>query len=77
MYNDYLTRLSAFAHSFTVAAAAKLGDRRDNDHGEGVISTAIVVMIVAFLAALMWVAFKRIWGNAETNIDTSITSVGK
>jgi hypothetical protein len=48
-----------------------------DERGEGVISTAIAVLIMAFLGALMWVGFKAIWGDSETNIKTQVTSIGK
>ena len=50
--------------------------RRHRDRGEGVISTAIAVLIVAFLGAAMWVAFNSIWGTAETNIKTQVEIIG-
>lgn len=48
-----------------------------SDAGEGVISTAIVVLIIAFLAVGMWVAFKVIMGNATTSISTQISQIGQ
>lgn len=46
------------------------------DRGEGVISAAIAVLIIAFLGAAMWVAFERIWSGAETNIETQVNRIG-
>ena len=46
------------------------------DRGEGVISTAIAVLITAFIGGLMWVAFDRIWGNAEGNIEGEVNRIG-
>lgn len=46
------------------------------DRGEGVISTAIAVLITAFIGAAMWVAFDRIWGNAESNIEGEVNRIG-
>ena len=48
-----------------------------SDRGEGVISTAIAVLIIAFLGALMWVGFKTIWTDAEANIKQEVNKVGK
>ncbi len=48
-----------------------------DERGEGVISTAIAVLIMAFLGALMWVGFKTIWSDSETNIKTQVTSIGQ
>ena len=49
---------------------------RFGDRGEGVISTAIAVLITAFIGAAMWVAFDRIWGNAEGNIEGEVNRIG-
>ncbi|MGA0238024.1 MAG: hypothetical protein ACO3PD_06450 [Acidimicrobiales bacterium] len=46
------------------------------DRGEGVISTAIAVLITSFIGAAMWVAFDRIWGNAESNIEGEVNRIG-
>lgn len=50
--------------------------RMVGDRGEGVISTAIAVLITAFIGAAMWVAFDRIWGNAEGNIEGEVNRIG-
>ena len=50
--------------------------RMIGDRGEGVISTAIAVLITAFIGAAMWVAFDRIWGNAEANIEGEVGRIG-
>lgn len=44
--------------------------------GEGVISTAIAVLIVAFIGAAMWVAFNSIWTDAEGNIQREVGNIG-
>ena len=41
--------------------AARLDER-----GEGVISTAIAVLIIAFLGVAMWVGFQAIFDDATT-----------
>lgn len=50
--------------------------RMVGDRGEGVISTAIAVLITAFIGAAMWVAFDRIWGDAEANIEGEVNTIG-
>ena len=47
-----------------------------DDRGEGVISAAIAVLIMAFLGALMWVAFKAIWEDASTKTSAQVGSIG-
>lgn len=58
-------------HAVNVRSGRLVGDR-----GEGVISSAIAVLIVAFIGAAMWVAFDRIWTNAEGNIETQVGTIG-
>lgn len=50
--------------------------RRRGDLGEGVISAAIAVLIVAFLGAAMWVGFNTIWDNAEDDITQQVNRIG-
>lgn len=65
------TLLHAYVWVRTVAA----GLGRD-ERGEGVISTAIAVLIMAALGAVMWVGFQAIWGNASSQTTTQINQIG-
>jgi hypothetical protein len=47
-----------------------------DDRGEGVISAAIAVLIMAFLGALMWVAFKSMWETTEQKTNDQIEQIG-
>ena len=47
-----------------------------DEAGEGVISTAIAVLIMAALGAVMWVGFQAIWGNASTQTTNQINKIG-
>jgi hypothetical protein len=49
----------------------------DDDRGEGVISAAIAVLIMAFLGAAMWVGFEAIWGDTEENIGDQVDEIGR
>ena len=49
----------------------------DDDRGEGVISAAIAVLIMAFLGAAMWVGFDAIWGDTEENIGDQVDQIGR
>ena len=51
-------------------------DRR-RERGEGVISAAIAVLIMAFLGAAMWVGFNTIWDDAEENIGEQVDEIGE
>ena len=57
----------------TVAAARRLGA---DERGEGVISAAIAVLIMAFLGALMWIGFRTIWEDSEDNIQQQTERIG-
>lgn len=59
--------------SGAVALARRLGV---DERGEGVISTAIAVLIMAFLGALMWVGFRGIWEDSEDNIGRQVDQIG-
>ena len=56
-----------------VAAARRLGA---DERGEGVISAAIAVLIMAFLGALMWIGFRTIWEDSEDNIRDQTERIG-
>jgi hypothetical protein len=47
-----------------------------DDRGEGVISTAIAVLVVAFIGAAMWVAFNSIWNDSEDRIRDNVEDIG-
>ena len=50
--------------------------RRADDRGEGVVSAAIVVLIMAALGALMWVGFRTMWTEIEADTNDRISEVG-
>ena len=47
-----------------------------DDRGEGVISSAIAVLVMALLGALMWVAFKAIFSDASARTSTQVGQIG-
>jgi hypothetical protein len=64
--------------SFTyVWARARVARVVRDERGEGVISAALVVLIMAILAALMWVAFESIWDTARTKTSSQVSDIGK
>ena len=65
------TEIRMLIHAANRRIGGLVGDR-----GEGVISSAIAVLIVAFIGAAMWVAFDRIWTDAEANIETQVGTIG-
>ncbi len=52
-------------------------ERARGDRGEGVISAAIAVLIMAGIGALMWVGFKAIWEDTEDNTRDKVTEIGE
>lgn len=50
---------------------------RNQDDGEGVISAAIAVLIMAFLGAAMWIAFKLLFDNAAEKTAETVNQIGQ
>jgi hypothetical protein len=44
--------------------------------GEGIISVAIAVLIMAFLGVAMWFGFRQTLGNTQTNVNNQVTKIG-
>ena len=63
-----------------VAAARSLATRLHDEVGEGVISTAIAVLILAFVGAGMWIGFSAMMDSscdaAAEQLDSSIGDGG-
>jgi type VI protein secretion system component VasF len=53
------------------------GTRGRDDRGEGVISTAIAVLIIAFLGVAMWVGFKAIFDDAAQTTQNQVQQIGR
>jgi hypothetical protein len=47
-----------------------------DESGEGVISAAIAVLIMAFLGAAMWVGFNAIFDDAQGKISSQVNTIG-
>ena len=58
------------------------GDRRaprlrvTGERGEGVISTAIAVWIMAFIGAAMWAVFNGVFTEAGATIEQQVSEIG-
>lgn len=48
-----------------------------DERGEGVISTAIAVLIMAVIGAVMYAAFSGTFTNAQGQIDDRISEIGE
>ena len=72
--NDVMLRVYVWQRAVRVAIWQRVV--RD-ERGEGVISAAIAVLIMAFLGVLMWVGFKATLGDAQGNVDNQVGQIGK
>lgn len=73
-FNDLTRRAHAAVHAWRCELAERLRD--DDERGEGVISMAIAVLIVAFLGAAAWLAFKGLLDGTREKAETQISRVG-
>ncbi len=73
-----IATIEAACHRPPLQAAARSPMRRrlGGDAGEGVISAAIAVLIMAFLGALMWFGFQRMWQTTEQQTNDRVSQIG-
>ena len=64
--------LSAYA-----ALVGVRGRLQSDERGEGVVSLAIGVVIMAFLGVMLWVAFKATLGSATDNVNQQVAKLGQ
>ncbi|MGI8683509.1 MAG: hypothetical protein ACR2MO_00120 [Acidimicrobiales bacterium] len=71
-----MSDLALLAFVWQRTARAALRDRIIKDEsGEGVISAAIAVLVMAFLGVLMWVLFKETLIKSNTKVDVQIDKI--
>lgn len=51
-------------------------DRLRSEVGEGVISTAIAVLIMALVGLAMWTVFDRVFTDAGAQIENNVNQIG-
>ena len=51
--------------------------RQRDERGEGVISAAIAVLVMAFLGVGMWVAFNATFQHAATHVNQQVNCIGQ
>lgn len=66
----------SIAPSTTDASSVPRRRRLRGDRGEGVISAAIAVLIMAFLGAAMWIGFQQMWKTTEATTNDRISQIG-
>lgn len=52
-------------------------DRAGDERGEGVVSMAIAVLIMAFLGVLVWAGFRATMQNTQTKVDDQVEQIGR
>lgn len=51
--------------------------RRHDERGEGVISAAIAVLVMAFIGVGMWFAFNATFNHAATHVNQQVDCIGQ
>jgi len=64
----------AAASSPNATPAAK---KRNSERGEGVISTAVAVLIIAFLGIALWTGFNSMMSTATSRTRTQVEQIGR
>ncbi len=70
--NDLM--LQAYVWQRTVRVAVRERIVKD-EAGEGVISAAIAILVMAFLGVLMWTLFKDTLTKANSNVNDQIDKI--
>ncbi len=74
--SEALLPLYVHVQTLVVAGGHRLRRLHPDQRGEGVISAAIAVLVMAFLGALMWVAFKAMFQQTSDKTQTQIQQIG-
>lgn len=69
--------LTAVRWAHAAVVARHRPGRARGDLGEGVISAAIAVLIMAFLGAAMWIGFNRMWQSTESTTNEKVEQIGQ
>lgn len=73
-----MSDLLLFTYVVTAAAVQRARRRLHLDErGEGVISAAIAVLIMAVLGAAMWVVFDRMFSRTTADTEDKVTEIGR
>jgi len=75
LLNSYIRFQTAWVAGSDRLARVRATRARD-DRGEGVISAAIVVLIMAALGAAMWFAFNGMWANIRDKTQNQVDNIG-
>jgi hypothetical protein len=61
---------------YTGGRPAVPAETRWDERGEGVISAAIAVLVMAFIGVGMWFAFNATFEHAANHVDNQVNCVG-
>ena len=50
--------------------------RLRDESGEGVISTAIAVLVMAIIGLAMWITFDRVFDDAGRRVEDNVQDIG-
>jgi len=67
--------LNQWTMRYVVPIYVRLTPRRD-ERGEGVISVAVAVLIIAILGVAAYAAFDRVFDTAVNKAESSVNNVG-
>jgi hypothetical protein len=56
--------------------AVRLDERGFDERGEGVISAAIAVLVMAFIGVGMWFAFNDTFNHAASHVNQQVNCIG-
>ena len=70
--SDHMLRMFVWQQTARVTIRDRLVR---NEAGEGVISAAIAVLVMAFLGVLMWQLFKGTLTKANTNVNEQLDQI--
>lgn len=74
--DDASLRLATWVQAAWVAGVHRVRGARLDQRGEGVISAAIAVLVMAGIGALMWVGFRALWQDTEERTKESVSDIG-
>lgn len=70
-------RTVAFVQAYATVIARRVTATRKQERGEGVISAALVVLIIAFLAVAMWAAYQKLFAHAAEVTTKQVDLIGQ
>lgn len=65
------------SHDMPVAQTTPPRRTARDDRGEGVISAAIAVLIMAFLGVGVWLGFRATLDNTQEKVDNQVEEIGR